>query len=174
MYIANFLLQWYFGTLPVNKQQTGNYPVHLCTAGLSIWFRPYILYIFIYMCIIMWLAMKWNQNYSSTLFWLHTRLTFSLLRSAIQCIRGSRSHSGHAAKAPASLELACSELKCSFWLFLLTLLIYLFLLWPPLHCSELFICVVEKKNNNNYVTKQQLFCTLPAINRRKKLRSEPF
>ena len=60
------------------------------------------------------LAMKWNQHYSSTLFWLRTRLTFSLLRSAIQCIRGSRSHSGHAAKAPASLELACSELKCSF------------------------------------------------------------
>ncbi len=32
------------------------------------------------------LATKWDQSYSSTMSWLRCRLTFSLLRSAIQCI----------------------------------------------------------------------------------------
>ena len=38
-----------------------------------------------------WLASKWCRSYSSVMSWLHCRLTFSLLRSAIQCIRGARS-----------------------------------------------------------------------------------
>ena len=33
------------------------------------------------------LAVKWNQPYCSTLYWLHVLLSFTLLRSAIQCIR---------------------------------------------------------------------------------------
>ena len=37
------------------------------------------------------LAEKWNQCYSSTLYWLRCSLSFSLLHSAIQCIRGARS-----------------------------------------------------------------------------------
>ena len=41
------------------------------------------------------LADKWEQPYSST---LHCRI-FSLLRSAIQCIRGSRSSRGHASSS---------------------------------------------------------------------------
>ncbi len=45
------------------------------------------------------LATKWDQSYSSTMSWLRCRLTFSLLRSAIQCIRGTRSSIGHAPKA---------------------------------------------------------------------------
>ena len=59
-------------------------------------------------------ASKWDQPYSSTLSWLHTRLTFSLLRSAIQCIRGTRSHSGRAFKAPSSLDLVVSETQLSY------------------------------------------------------------
>ena len=39
---------------------------------------------------------RWEQPYSSTLGWLRCRLSFSLLRSAIQCIRGARSSRGHA------------------------------------------------------------------------------
>ena len=35
------------------------------------------------------LAMKWDYPYSSTMSWLRCRPTFSLLRSAIQCIRGA-------------------------------------------------------------------------------------
>ncbi len=46
------------------------------------------------------LADKWEQSYSTTLAWLCCRLTFSLLRSAIQCIRASARSSiiGHASK----------------------------------------------------------------------------
>ena len=40
------------------------------------------------------LCAKWNQPYSSTMAWIRCRLTFSLLRSAIQCIRGARSGGG--------------------------------------------------------------------------------
>ena len=51
------------------------------------------------------LATKWNQPYSTTISWLRCRLTFSLLRSAIQCIRGSRSSQGHACKALPQVDL---------------------------------------------------------------------
>ena len=34
------------------------------------------------------LAEKWNQPYSSTMCWIRCHLSFSLLRSAIQCIKG--------------------------------------------------------------------------------------
>ena len=34
------------------------------------------------------LATKWDHSYSTTMSWLRCRLTFSLLRSSIQCIRG--------------------------------------------------------------------------------------
>ena len=58
------------------------------------------------------LAMKWDQSYASTMFWLRCRLTFSLLRSAVQCIRGARSSNGHAAKSSPPIDLAISELCC--------------------------------------------------------------
>ena len=57
------------------------------------------------------LAMKWDQPYSSTLSWLRCRLNFSLLRSAIQCIRGARSSIGQAMKTPPPMDLAMSELQ---------------------------------------------------------------
>lgn len=57
------------------------------------------------------LAMKWDHSYSSTMSWLRCRLTFSLLRSAIQCIRGARSRCGHATKSPPPIDLAISELQ---------------------------------------------------------------
>ena len=46
------------------------------------------------------LASKWDNSYSSTMAWLRCRLTFSLLRSSIRCIRGARSHSGFPVRAP--------------------------------------------------------------------------
>jgi hypothetical protein len=58
------------------------------------------------------LAMKWDQSYSSTMSWLRCHLMFSLLRSAIQCIRGARSSCGHALKAPPPIDLAIAELHC--------------------------------------------------------------
>ena len=41
------------------------------------------------------LCTKWNQPYSSMMAWIRCRLSFSLLRSAIQCIRGARSAGSH-------------------------------------------------------------------------------
>lgn len=55
------------------------------------------------------LASKWDQPYSSTLCWLRCRLAFSLLRSAIQSIRGARSSCGHAIKIPTAIDLVNVE-----------------------------------------------------------------
>ena len=61
------------------------------------------------------LADRWEQPYSSTLGWLRCRLSFSLLRSAIQCIRGARSSRGHAVKSTPSIDLVNNEAQtCLF------------------------------------------------------------
>lgn len=58
------------------------------------------------------LADKWEQPYSTTLYWLRCSLSFSLLRSAIQCIRGARSSRGHAVKlSPVDLVTAEAHLQ---------------------------------------------------------------
>ena len=41
------------------------------------------------------LSTKWKQPYSKTMGWLRCILSFSLLRSAIMCVRGTRSSAGH-------------------------------------------------------------------------------
>ena len=41
--------------------------------------------------------------------WLRCRLTFSLIRSAIQSLRGARSSQHHAAHPPAAIDLAITE-----------------------------------------------------------------
>ena len=55
------------------------------------------------------LAEKWDQPYSSTMAWLRCRLTFSLLRSAIQSIRGARSRIGHACRTSSPMDLVTAE-----------------------------------------------------------------
>ena len=55
------------------------------------------------------LASKWDSPYSSTLCWLRCRLAFSLLRSAIQAIRGARSSQGHAMRSPSAIDLVNAE-----------------------------------------------------------------
>jgi len=45
------------------------------------------------------LSAKWNQSYGSVMAWLRCRLSFSLLRSSIMCIRGARSSQGHVQKS---------------------------------------------------------------------------
>ena len=60
------------------------------------------------------LSSKWDHPYSirHSASWLRSRITFSLLRSAIQCIRGARSSVGHAARSHIPpLDLVCSELR---------------------------------------------------------------
>ena len=55
------------------------------------------------------LAAKWDNHYNTTLAWIRCRLCLSLLRSAIICIRGTRSRCGHALKSPESLVLVRAE-----------------------------------------------------------------
>ena len=59
------------------------------------------------------IADKSNSPYSITLAWLRTRLSFSLLRSAIQCIRGTRSSRGRPGRGelPPCVELAVVEAR---------------------------------------------------------------
>ena len=55
------------------------------------------------------IAEKQNHPYSSTQFWLRCKLSFSLLRSAVMCIRGSRS-SYH---RPTNMFIEGIDLSCS-------------------------------------------------------------
>ena len=57
------------------------------------------------------IATKNNANYSSTLAWIRCKLAFSLLRSAVMCIRGSRSKFHHV--PDASIELGVTESRLS-------------------------------------------------------------
>ena len=51
------------------------------------------------------LSNKWGDDYSVVMGWLRCYLSFSLLRSSIQCIRGTRSSIGHYVKTPPIVEL---------------------------------------------------------------------
>ena len=58
------------------------------------------------------IATKHGKPYSQTIHWLYCRLCFFLLRSAVMCLRGSRSSQAHPTKpiiSEASIELALSE-----------------------------------------------------------------
>ena len=55
------------------------------------------------------LATKWNDEYCKVMGWLRCVLSFSVLRSAIACIRGARSSTGHVHRAPPSLDVVCVE-----------------------------------------------------------------
>ena len=55
------------------------------------------------------LTQKCDHPYCTTLWWLRCRLTFSLIRSAIQALRGTRSSRGQATHPPAAIDLAITE-----------------------------------------------------------------
>ena len=56
------------------------------------------------------LADKWDQPFRLTMRWLRCTISFALLRSAIQCIRGARSSRGHAVFSPVDLVTAEANL----------------------------------------------------------------
>ena len=61
------------------------------------------------------LAEKLDQPYSSTLAWMRCKLSFALLRSSIQCIRGARSSRGNAFKMPVlPTDIVVAETNISF------------------------------------------------------------
>ena len=58
------------------------------------------------------IAEKQDLPYSTTISWIRCLLSFSLLQSAIQCIRGTRSASGRAAKYPLTpVDLTLTEAR---------------------------------------------------------------
>ena len=54
------------------------------------------------------LSDKWNSSYSLTMGWLRCSLSFSMLRSSLMCLRGSRSSSG-SPSLPAVIDLVVAE-----------------------------------------------------------------
>ena len=56
------------------------------------------------------LADKRNEPYPATMGWLRCHLSFSLVRSAILCIRGTRSRANFIPRIPDSTDLAVTEL----------------------------------------------------------------
>ena len=64
----------------------------------------------VYKRIATFIAEKRDQPYSRALFWIRCKLSFSLLHSAIMCIRGSRSSYHHpAAMIGEAIDFTCSE-----------------------------------------------------------------
>jgi len=65
----------------------------------------------VYKCLAFLLSTKWKAPYPDVICWLRCRLGFSLLHSAIMCIRGSRSSSGHPSKGfvPFAVDLVLEE-----------------------------------------------------------------
>ena len=55
------------------------------------------------------LAQKWGDEYLIVMGWLRYSLSFSLVRSAIQCIRGAHSAIGHYITAPPPMDLVRVE-----------------------------------------------------------------
>ena len=58
------------------------------------------------------IADKRQEPYSTTLFWLRCKLSFSLLRSAIMCLRGTRSFHSHS-QHHSIIALACVQRQSS-------------------------------------------------------------
>ena len=94
------------------------------------------------------LANKWDQQYAPTMSWLRCRLVFSLLRSAIQCIRGARSSLGHATKIPAPpMDFVNSELTFILTLFsgysvLVQCIIYFYFTLPFSHNMHWLLLII--------------------------------
>ena len=82
--------------------------VFSCTGGMG----P--LATVVYKRIATLLSQKNGQSYSMTLHWLRCKLSFSLLRAAITCLRGSRSsYHRFSFKESAAIDLVCAEGRIS-------------------------------------------------------------
>ncbi len=55
------------------------------------------------------LALKRRETYSHVMNWLRCRLSFSLARSAIRCVRGSRTIKRRSPSVLAPVALVCAE-----------------------------------------------------------------
>ena len=56
---------------------------------------------------------KWDQPYSATMGWLRCKISFSLLRSVVQCIRDARSSKGKVSQSIPPVDLVSAEVNLS-------------------------------------------------------------
>ena len=94
------------------------------------------------------LSDKWNDPYATVLGWIRCRLSFCLLRSAIQCIRGARSSQGRYIKS-APVALVQSETQ------------FLILFNCLFVCSNLIF--FKKKNKKKLTLVKKVSCDLTKL-----------
>ena len=92
------------------------------------------------------ISSKRNQPYSQTLNWIQCSISFILLHSSIQCIRGARSSFHHTAHQPIDLVTAESDLNRLSVEFII---IYFFFYCFALFSLVLFIRINWFIINNN-------------------------
>ena len=83
-----------------------------------------------YKCLSSQISDKWKQPYSTTSGWLRCRISFSLLRSSIVCLRGARSFPPLTAILRPLLTLTISDSNLWLWT---NLLIVVHLSWTYLY-----------------------------------------
>ena len=87
------------------------------------------------------LSIKREQPYSLVMGWLRCRLSFSLLRSAVMCLRGSRSKKGHVPLSDTHIELVVHEgrLPLSSWILRVFLPTFCNIFFTPYNYEFFFI-----------------------------------
>ena len=86
------------------------------------------------------LSRKQDKQYSLVMGWIRCRLSFAILRSAILCIRGSRS-SRHRPVRELNIELAAAEGHVPSDMCLVCLLLFFFVFFLFLFFLSLYIHV---------------------------------
>ena len=95
-----------------------------------------IVRVYVRTCSIYNYSYKWDQTYSCTITLLRFLLSFSLLRSAIQCIRGARSSKGQPVGNP--IPSSCGRLSGVSLTYTKSVLFP----YPLSSCSPLFISLI--------------------------------
>ena len=90
----------------VSRKWKGAVLHHLCFPLQGVWAK--LAATVTYKCLASLLSNKWNSSYPVVMGWLRCSLGFSLLRSSLMCLHGSRSSSGSPG-VPSSVDLAVAE-----------------------------------------------------------------
>ena len=94
------------------------------------------------------LSSKWEQPYCSTMAWISCSLSFSLLRSSIQCIRGACSAAGCASKQLIPpIDLVSTEANFFFFFFRTLCCLVPSVLVEPVYYVAPTYCNYYYKNN---------------------------
>ena len=102
------------------------------------------------------LSNKWGDSYSVTLGWLRCCLSFSMLCSAIACIRGAWSSTGHFDRTPPPIDLVWGRVTFNVMIYCLSLKFCLLYLCVVLYfvsrkkkdISRICPFIITKRNQN--------------------------